>query len=109
MQPQVTLKDMLYVEYYKSSLVSDSKLLETSDVVALFIQKGFLLQNSTPKRVVANGSKEVGLLYMRRSAECKHKATIRISCLHNIANESAQFVDNVGDKDLLFYVPEQDI
>ena len=43
MQPQVTLKDMLYVEYYKSSLVSDSKLLETSDVVALFIQKGFLL------------------------------------------------------------------
>ena len=42
--PEIVLKDVLYVKGFKYNLLSVSKLLEDSDLVALFTQKGFLVQ-----------------------------------------------------------------
>jgi len=69
--PDITLKDVLYVKDFKYNLLSISKLLEDGDFMALFTKKGFMIQDPTTRRIVADGDKESGL-YKLKIADLKH-------------------------------------
>ena len=60
---------------FKYNLLSISRLLEDSDLVALFTQKGFMVQDPTTRKIVADGNKVSGL-YKLKAANCQYKPMV---------------------------------
>lgn len=98
--PGITLQNVLYVQDFKYNLLSISKLLEDNDFVALFTQKGFMVQDPTTKRIVADGNKESGL-YKLQAAGFQHRHITGDTLLHTKEEEPLRIVNNVDCKDLL--------
>ena len=103
--PGIILKDVLYVKDFKYSLLSISKFREDNDLVALFTQKGFMVQDPTTKRIVVDGNKESRLLPSRlhklNAADFLHRSIVFDAFLDNKANESSSVVNHVDRKDLV--------
>ncbi|KAJ8439075.1 hypothetical protein Cgig2_018469 [Carnegiea gigantea] len=71
----IILKDVLYVKDFKYNLLSVSKLLEDSNLVALFTQKGFMLRDLTTRKIVVTGNKD-SRLYKLKSRRCREEHSI---------------------------------
>ena len=64
----LVLKDVLFVSGFKFNLVSVSALTVNSDIVLLFSHAGFLIQDTSTKRMIGKGDRQADLYVLQ--ADC---------------------------------------